>query len=300
MELIRLLETIRSPYLDAVIGFITWLGEETLIMIVICAVYWCISKRAAYSIGIAFFFSGLTVQGMKICFRIERPWIKDPTLTPVPSAIENATGYSFPSGHTQSAASFFGSLGAMLKKKPIKITCFAIIILVAFSRLYLGVHTLIDVVASILISLLLVLLTARFFSNNTSNKKRDLILALIMVGYTIAVIVIALLLYSSGKIEQGYVSDCMKAAGAGVGFAIGMFVERVYIDFSTQAKSVLMQAVKLLLGLAGILVIKEGLKLIIGTSLIADTIRYFLMPIWLAIGYPLIIKRYLALVPCNT
>ena len=292
MELLRALETIRSPFFDLLIGLITRLGEETIIMVAICAVYWCINKRVAYGIGIAFFFSGLTVQGMKICFRIERPWVADPTLNPVPMAMEQATGYSFPSGHTQSAASFFGSLGAALKQKPLKITCIVIIALVGFSRLYLGVHRLIDVIVSILISLALVAFTVLFFKNDKVDRKKEFILSLVMSLYSITVIIIAAVLYSGGVLEQGYVSDCLKAAGAGIGFAVGMYVERVHIDFSVSCKSCFMQILKLVIGLIGIIIIKEGLKVVAGTGLVIDSVRYFLMPIWLTVAYPQIIKRF--------
>ena len=295
MALLKFLETIRSPFLDVIIETITRFGEETIIMLVICAIYWCINKKVAYIIGIAFFFSGLTVQGMKICFRIDRPWVIDTTLSPIPAAMKQATGYSFPSGHTQSAASFYGSLGAVFKRKSLKAACIAIVILVAFPRLYLGVHTLVDVAVSIIISFLLIFITTKILSDSQLNRKKEFLIALVMVLYSIAAIVVAMILYSSGKIEQTYVSDCLKAAGAGVGFSIGMYIERVYIDFPTAAKTVLMQILKLLLGLAGIIVIKEGIKLVMGIGLVIDTIRYFMMPIWLTVAYPLIIKRFFRL-----
>ena len=61
----------------------------------------------AYRITFGFFLSGLVIQGLKITFRIPRPWVLDPLFEPVESAIEGATGYSFPSGHT--AAAFAGA-----------------------------------------------------------------------------------------------------------------------------------------------------------------------------------------------
>jgi len=292
MEFLRLLEGIRSPFLDTVIGLITQLGEETVGIVILCAIFWCISKKSAYIIGIGYFLSGLTVQGMKILFRIDRPWIADPTLNPVPSAIEHATGYSFPSGHTQSATALFGSLGVQLKQKPLKIVCFAIVILVAFSRLYLGVHTPLDVVVSLLITSALILVSIAIFNSGTVTKKRELVTSLIMVLYAIAVIVIAVILHAQGKIDENYVSDCLKAAGAGAGFAVGMYIERVYIDFPVKAKNILMQIIKFILGFAGVLIIKEGMKLVVGTGLAVDTIRYFLMLTWVTVFFPLIIKRF--------
>ena len=294
MEFLKILEGIRTPFLDTVIGLITRLGEETVGIVVLCAIFWCISKKVAYGIGVAYFLSGLTVQGMKICFRIDRPWVSDPSFHPVPSAIEHATGYSFPSGHTQSATTLFGSLGVQIKQKPVKVICFLLVILVAFSRMYLGVHTPLDVVASILISFVFILVAAIILKGDVVEKKRALILALIMVVFAVAVIVIAAVLHSAGTIDEGYLSDCLKAAGAGVGFAVGMYIESVYIDFPVRAKNIIWQVVKLVLGIAGVLIIKEGLKLVIGVGLVVDTVRYFLMLMWVTVFFPLIIKRFFA------
>jgi len=292
MELLKFLEGIRSPFFNAVIGLATRLGEESIAIIILCAVFWCVSKKAAYRIGIAYFLSGLTVQGMKIIFRIERPWVLYPNLNPVQSAIDHATGYSFPSGHTQSAAALFGTLGALVKQIPLKIIFFFLILLVVFSRMYLGVHTLSDVSVSLLISLFVILFSIKIISGDKINKKREAAIALVLVLYAAIMIVIAAVLYSRGRIEHVYLTDCLKAAGAGIGFAAGMFIERVYINFSVNAKNLLLQIIKFILGIAGVLAIKEGLKLAAGTGFIIDTIRYFLMLMWITVFFPLIIKRF--------
>ena len=294
MEFLKFLESIRTPFLDTAFSFITRFGEETIAIVVLCAIFWCISKRVAYGIGVAYFLSGLTVQGMKICFRIDRPWEIDPSFKAVPSAIKHATGYSFPSGHTQSSTALLGSLGIQIKNLPVKIICFTLVFLVAFSRMYLGVHTPFDVIVSFLVSMALVVLAVKFFTGEKVYKKRQLILSLILILYAAIVIALAMGLYSTGKIEEKYLSDCLKAAGAGIGFAVGMFFERVYINFSVNAKNYLFQALKFILGVAGVLAIKEGLKLVIGTGLAVDTVRYFLMLIWMTVLFPLIIKRFFA------
>ena len=292
MELLKFLESIRTPFLDAVLGLISRLGEETVGLVILCLIFWCISKQIAYCVGISFFLAGLTVQGMKICFRIPRPWIIDTSLNPVPSALKHATGYSFPSGHTQNVAAVFGSLGAQIKQIPVKTVCFLLVFLVAFSRMYLGVHTLLDVSVSLLITLLLVLVTVKFIVCDTVNKKRELTLTIFMMLYAVAVLIISSILYTGGKIEQSNLSDCLKAAGAGIGFAAGMYIERVYINFSVGSKNVFWQVLKFILGIAGILIIKEGIKLIAGSSLVVDAARYFLLLQWVTVFFPLIIKRF--------
>jgi len=294
LEILRLIESIRSPFLDTVLGLITRLGEETIGIVILCLVFWCISKRAAYVIGVAFFLSSLTVQGMKITFRIDRPWVLDPTFEPVAGAKEYATGYSFPSGHTQSATALYGSLGAQIRHKPLKIVLFIIPVLIAFSRMYLGVHTLIDVVVSLVITFLLIWVAVKVFTGDVGSRKRELVMALVVILFAIVVIVIAAVLYTDGTIERNYITDCLKAAGAAVGFAVGMYIERVYINFSVKSKSVILHVIKLVIGIAGVLALQEGLKPIIGTGFVSDTLRYFIVLSWITVLFPLIIKRFFA------
>ena len=292
MELLRLIENIRAPLWDTVFSAVSFLGDELFISIVIMAVYWCINKRSAYTLGMALFLSGLAVQSMKICFRIPRPWVLEPDFKPVAAAAEQATGYSFPSGHTQSSTAFFGSLGALTKHKPLKVFCFALPFLVAFSRMYLGVHTLTDVLASLVISFLFVFIAYKIMSDDSANKKRDLILALGMVAFAAIVIILASSLYIMGIIEARYLSDSLKASGAGLGFAVGFYIERNYICFSVKSKNILWQLLKLSCGAVGVLAIQEGIKLLAGTGLAIDTLRYFLVSIWVFALFPLLIKRF--------
>jgi len=171
---------------------------------------------------------------------------------------------------------------------------FLIPVLVAFSRMYLGVHTLLDVAVSLLISFLLIFITVKLLAGEEANKKKEFIISLVIVFFAVAVIIVAFILHDSGTIAQSYVADCMKAAGAGIGFAAGMYIERVYIKFSVKSKNILFHAIKFVLGIAGVLAFQEGLKLVIGTGLAANMIRYFLMLMWVTVLYPLIIKKFFA------
>jgi len=295
MELLRLIEGIRTPFLDTLIGLVTRLGEETVGIVILCLIFWCISKRTAYIIGVSFFLSSLTIQGMKICFRIERPWVIDPTLEPVDGAKEYATGYSFPSGHTQNATALYGSLSTQVKSNLLMFILFLIPFMVAFSRMYLGVHTLLDVSVSLAITFFLIWISVKLFSGKHDSLKRNLAISILILVFAAAVIIIAVMLYSNGMIEQMYMADCLKAAGAGIGFAIGMFIERTYIKFSVKSKSALRQVLKFIIGIAGVLALQEGLKPVIGTGLIVDMVRYFVVILWITALYPLIIKRFFAL-----
>ena len=104
MTLLYWFESIRLPALDAFMSLVTRLGEETFFMAAALFVFWCRDKRRGYYLLSVGFVGTLVNQWLKIVCRVPRPWVRDPNFTIVESAKEAAGGYSFPSGHTQSAA----------------------------------------------------------------------------------------------------------------------------------------------------------------------------------------------------
>lgn len=293
MQVLRWFESVRTPFFDGFFKFWTLFGEEAMILVLFCVLYWCVDKGIAYRAGMCFFCSGLTVQGMKIAFRIPRPWVIDPSFTYVEGAAATATGYSFPSGHTQASVSLFFNLAFMRKNPFYRIACILIFILVAVSRLYLGVHTPADVSAALAIALAFSAVSWLAVGKNKEiNKKREFAAAAAIALFAAAAAVYSYVMYTSGTIAREYVSDCCKAAGAGIGFSIGWYAERVYIRFSTGARKLWMQFVKAALGLGVALLLKAGLKALFPATFAADLIRYMVLVVWCTALYPLLIKRF--------
>ncbi len=290
MEFLKALEQIRTPFLDVFFRFWTLFGEEMLLLAVIGVFYWCVNKELVYKAGLAYFGSGLAVQSLKIAFRIPRPWVLDTSFQPVEGAKTTATGYSFPSGHSQGSAAVFGSAGLHFKKPWVKIACFVIFPMVALSRMYLGVHTPLDVSVGLLSGFVFAVIAQLLFKG-ALTPKQNFAVAAVLAFISAAAAVYAGLMYKSGIIEYKYVSDCCKAAAAGLGFAVCWYVERVCINFDTRCDKWWKHVVKVVLGIAGILLIKEGFKLVFGESLAVDVIRYFLMILWGMLFFPLIIKK---------
>lgn len=286
MSFLRLLEGMRSPLLNRVFQFITYFGQELLIIAVICILYWCVNKRFAYQLGFTYFTAGLCVQTLKITFRIPRPWILDPAFHPVDSAVGAATGYSFPSGHTQGGTCLFAPLAFQAKRRWIKVLCVAAFLLIGFSRLYLGVHTPKDVIVSMGISLFFSWLVFHYRGILLDNNRYAKIISILLAIASVAVSIYALVLLNKGTIDARYASDCCKAAGAGLGFAVGWYVERTYLQFSTQTKTLLGQILKLLIGLAVAFFLKTFMKNMIGSSILMKMLQYFILVLWVLIIYP--------------
>ena len=301
MQILYFFESIRNPVFDAFFSLITRLGEETAFMAIAIIIFWCVSKSQGYFLLLIGFIGTAINQFLKIIFRVPRPWVKDPNFSVVGNAKEAAGGYSFPSGHTQSAVGLFGGIARANKFKPARITAIVICVLVPISRMYLGVHTFEDVIVSTIISLALV-----FFGYPLFKKAEEKPLIMYTLLGVFALVVLALLIFVSAYNfpKEVYLPEnihnlesAMKNAYTMLGCAVGVFVvyfvESKYIKFSTKAVW-WAQILKVVLGLALVILVKEGLRApldyIFNGHLIARSVRYFLIVVVAGVVWPLIFK----------
>ena len=292
IEFLKKLSEIRTPFLDTLIQLVTRLGEELIIFGVICLFYWCLSKNVAYKLGFVFFSSGIAVQGLKITCCIPRPWVIDPTFQIVESAREAATGYSFPSGHTQSATALYGTSAFIVKNPWLKALFVFLALAVGFSRLYLGVHTYFDVLTALAITFALAALICIFF-DKISAPDKDIYVASILAGISVLVAVYAFILSSIGHCEWSQIDGCFKTGGAGLGFALGYYLERRYVKFDPKQGKLPFQIVKLIIGIGGALFFKSVVKLFLPDMPIFDFVRYFLTISWVVVLYPFLFNKFL-------
>lgn len=291
MSFLWALSDIRTPFLDTLFQFVTYFGQELLLIGVICALYWCVDKKLATQIGFTYITAGLCVQGLKITFRIPRPWILDPDFKAVESALPAATGYSFPSGHTQGAASLFAPLALNAKKRSIKLLCTSVFLLVGFSRMYLGCHTPKDVLTAIAVSLLFSWLIWRYKDLFTGPASHVGLIAFLVAVAAAGICVYSYVLYQSGVIEAHYASDCFKASGAALGFAAGWFLEQKLLDFDAKPGTLHQKVLRFFVGLLITALLQFGLKALIGHTLAGKTIQHFIVIFWVIFLYPYIFTR---------
>lgn len=293
MTFLWLLAGIRTPFLDKLMQLITYFGQELIIIAIICALYWCADKRFAYLLGFTYFTAGLCVQSLKITFRIPRPWILDPGFQAVESALDGATGYSFPSGHTQGATCLFFPLSLYTSRPWMKILCIFAFLSIGFSRMYLGCHTPKDVLVSMALSIFVSCVIWRFKAELLQSSRHLKAITAVLICLSFATAAYSLLLLENGTIETKYALDCCKAAGAGLGFAVGWYIERTKINFDTRAGNIAVQIIKLAVGLVGALLVKESFSLIFGSSVLAKMSEYFILVLWVLVIYPCIFRKVL-------
>ena len=291
MQFLYFLEKIRNSVLDTLMLLVTQLGEETAFLVLALIVFWCVDKYKGYFILGVGFIGTILNQFLKLWFRIPRPWIIDENFTILEQAREAASGYSFPSGHTQSAVGTFGALAYTEKNSWIRWSAIAVAILVPFSRMYIGVHTPLDVFVSIAVAVLLIVILKPLVLDFDHRCLRFVIGAMVLIG---AAFMCFVHLYpfpadiDAYNLESGY-KNAYTLVGSLAGLLVVYIVDEKWLKFKTDAPFI-GQCLKVFLGLCVVLVVKSGLKaplnLILGESF-GRAVRYCLVVIVAGVLWPM-------------
>ena len=292
MGFLYFLESIRVPVLNEFMLLITKLGEETAFLAVALILFWCVDKRTGYYVMSVGFVGTIGSQFLKLACRVPRPWVLDPEFTILEEAREAASGYSFPSGHSQSAVGTFGGMAAAIKKNWLRIVFIAIAVLVPLSRMYIGVHTPADVLVGSGMSVILIFVLKPLVYGKDGKGMKALLAGMIVLA-------LAYLAYvelwpfpadiDAHNLESGY-KNAYTLLGALLGVAVTYVVDEKKLQF--QVKAVWWaQVLKVVLGLGVVLLVKEGLRtpleLLFGGHMAARAVRYFLIVVIAGIVWPL-------------
>ena len=296
MDFLYLLEKIRLPGLDEFMLGITYLGDEIAFLVIALILFWCVDKRNGYYILSVGFVGTIANQFMKLWFRIPRPWVLDENFTILEQAREGASGYSFPSGHTQSSVGTFGSIAYTTKNKLIRYASVVIAVLVPFSRMYIGVHTPLDVFVAAAMAVALILLLRPVFFKKDGRYIPVLlgIMTVLAVGFLCFVTFYPF----PADIDQHNLTSGYKNAytllGSLVGLLVVYFVDEKWLKFPTKAVW-WAQIIKVALGLLLVLAVKSGMKTMLDGAfgeLVGRAVRYFLIVIMAGIVWPLSFKWF--------
>ncbi len=303
MEVLYFFESIRNPFLDAVMSVLTYLGSEIAFLAFAMGVFWCVDKRRGYYLMTVGYIGVIINQFLKIMCMVPRPWVIDPDFTTVSGAQNDAGGYSFPSGHTQNSTGTYGGILLFSKKLWVRIACIAMIVIVPITRMYLGVHTPLDVGVSLLIGAVLVVGLYPVFEQ---TKKHPSLMYWLLGGFfllSVAFAVFGMVYPFPAEVDTANLYELRKNSFTLLGAVAGVFIfypiEKKFIRFDEKA-TVLGQIVKLVFGVALVMAVKEGLKAIF-VSIVTDelgrellwmrSVRYFAV-VAVAMGVVPLFFRY--------
>jgi membrane-associated phospholipid phosphatase len=174
-------------WLTPVMEFFTFLGNEEFYLIVMPVFLWAINYDAGIRLGLIMLLSGSVNTIFKFSLRQPRPyWVS--------SSIKNLdaphNSFGLPSGHSQNAASLFGTLATMVKQKWLSGLMIVVIVGVGFSRLFLGVHSLQDIILGFTLGALLVFLFAKYSDSFAQKFRQKKVIARVLIAFVISAVLL--------------------------------------------------------------------------------------------------------------
>ena len=247
-----------GAFLSDFLSKMTFLGELNTVLVIMAVIYWCISKDFGTYLLMGWSGNRLVNGTLKVTACAYRPWIRDARIVPFGNSMSTATGYSFPSGHTMNAATAYG--GVTVRKdmpRVLRIVLGVVVALVAFSRIYLGVHTPQDILVGALAGMFVMWLTVKLMNWAARHPEKDWLILCIGIGLALAVALYAGLkpypedFDAEGKLlvdGARMANDTFKGAGWCAAFLTGWFLEKRFVGFSTDV-SPMTKIIRLVTGL---------------------------------------------------
>ena len=280
LQFLKWLESIRTGFFTSLFEGITILGEETLVILFVVALWFAVDSRLAQKM----FFVTICSMGLngvvKNIAQVPRPFDKGI----VPVRQETATGFSFPSGHTQNFSTWSTLFAIEFKKTWLTVLVAVFIALVAFSRLYLGVHYPSDVIVGVALGVGMAFLGNYLFERVKDVKKLYVAVLIIFAPFIVYFLIVA----------HERFADFFKVFGMMGGLTLIAFLQEKSEPLSYDVPW-WKKLIRIVIGVAIAFVLKEGLKIFkmggVHVELLVDTLRYF--AVVLAVGYlcPLFFKK---------
>lgn len=292
VNLIEWLQSIFSS--DAAIqiwSVISMFGEEMVCVAILGFFYWGLDKETGKFIGTNVVVNTVFNPFLKNIFNRRRPYFDNTginILKPVDADADiydiAAQGYSFPSGHSSSSATVFGSLYIKAKKSLFRILILLIPFLVGVSRFVLGAHYPTDVLVGWLLGAVIVIFVPLLRKKISNDCLFYGILALAgLPGFFFC---------TSYDFYSGY--------GLMIGVSIGFMFEEKFVKFNN-TKNLLLCIVRTVIGGALFLGLNALLKLPFSKEFLEDasklsqivkTIRYVVISFAVVGLYPMAFKLF--------
>lgn len=288
IEIINQIREAITPFFDKVLEFITILGEQTILILLLLIIYFIISKREGQIIAFSVFTTLLLNNAIKICIQRIRPF-DHPNRKFEASRIETATGYSFPSGHTQNAAATYTAVGLSFKKRWLWILVIILITLIGFSRVGLGVHYPSDVIVGAALGIGSAFLGRFLFVKTEKCFKKQILLysitALLFLPF--AIIFLNKFIGNPEKFKDFFTTYAFF-----LGYLAAVILERKYVNFNCNT-SLKTKLIRTAIALVIVVGIQFGLKPVLPDTTLFAAIRYFLLAFVTLGVYPLVAKKWL-------
>lgn len=284
-SILRFFQTLHTPGLDKFFTYVTMLGEQYFIILVVSFIYWNYSKKQGFILTFLFIISSMVNVLAKAIFHTQRPFHKMKDLDAI--RVHTAEGHSFPSGHTQGATTLFVGVAKIFKGWKLMVFAIAISCLVAVSRMYLGVHWPIDVIGGFAFACIIVFLLYGYLDWLYEYKKAfHRFILIIMVSFYMILLAMILMnnYYWDDPVE---LKSFYRLIGVSTGAILAFIFEEKKYPFAIDAPRSI-KYLRYVIGLGGAVGILAGLKLLLPENAFGILTRYFLVGAWISGLFPIL------------
>ncbi len=289
LNVLKFFQSIRTPILNALFLILTISTEVPVIILFTAITYWCINKKYGHKLLFTLIPNIVINTGIKEFVKAPRPI----GVAGIDSLrTQTATGYSFPSGHTQTATTFWTSLMIIFKKKWTYILGTIIILGVGISRLYLGVHWPVDVIFGWIFGIVFTVIFAKLFDIVDESKNYKL-LFFVLIPFILFIFIVK---------SESYI----KILGLLLGLIIGYIIEDKFIKFKTindykneedsnykvnnNKNYIIKCAHRFILGIITLGILYLVLDYVMPDNAILSSIKYLIVSLYAIAGVPALFK----------
>jgi membrane-associated phospholipid phosphatase len=293
-------------WLELPMFFFTALGNENFFLLILPVLYWSVDTTMGLRVAFILITSDYLNSILKMLFAAPRPfWVSAQVK---PFLYENSFG--IPSGHAQNSAAFTGVVASWVNRPWVWVVAILLTFFIGFSRLYLGVHFVPDILAGWVIGYLLLFLFLRFWNPVAAWVRTKTLAQQIGLAFLISLWMIFIGVLTTARLD-GYVfpeewidnslragplpapvslEDPFTSAGAFFGLAAGAGWMAARGGFQT-AGPLEKRALRYVIGLLGMIILWFGLGQVFPDGetllpLILRYLRYFLVGFWVTGGAP--------------
>ena len=277
--------SIRTPQLTTFFQYITWLGYKDFLFLFIPFCFWFFDRKVFGIFTLFVFISALINTYLKDFFQDPRP---DALLNIDPWASTIDLSYGFPSGHAQLAIVIWGFLFLNTKNIFLKILFTFLIITISFSRIYLGVHDISDVIGGIIIGLISI-----FLLNNLLGNKGAWIRNQSNLMHCLIYLCFFSLFYLAWPLEENRIV-AVALGSLIMGFWTGQTINRKYFNFESP-KNLLLKILSAILAVFGFIQLNKNIDQILEIIQLSHSIETMASSLLLGLYISLIAPFILSL-----
>ncbi len=215
LDFLILLQSFENPYLTVFFKVISEIITPLPLSLIAIIIYLSVNKKKGIILALTVITSVTLNSAVKLIFKVERPFLLNDKI----KRLDDTEGFSFPSGHTQQASGMGALAGKEAKKLSIgAFIWFILTLLMAFSRMYLGMHTPLDVFVGATLGILVAFLMCSLY-NLSEKKKCPVVLHAVTLFSLVAMLV------------SNFDDDILTMAALSLGAVTGYMIDEKYIFY---------------------------------------------------------------------